>query len=82
MNSFYYYCIISSQCVNEKSDEQPPLIEYISKRIVGDDIKLDMDPGFLACCDCKDFCQVNLSKVFNLHLNIQRTTHILYLLLK
>ena len=46
------------QCVNEKSDELPPHVEYISNRIVGKGININTDRSFLACCDCTDNCQV------------------------
>jgi len=44
-------------CVNEKSDELPPHVEYISNRIVGKGININTDRSFLACCDCTDNCQ-------------------------
>ena len=36
----------------------PPPIDYVSKRILAEGVNVVLDPGFLACCDCTDNCQV------------------------
>lgn len=48
------------QCVNEKNNEAPPVVEYVSERIIGQGIDINTDSGFLPCCNCTDNCQVIL----------------------
>eukprot|EP00795_Rhopilema_esculentum_P011410 gene11410-21609_t len=48
---------IPISCVNERNDELPPNVEYISERIIGLGIDMNHDSGFLASCDCQDNCQ-------------------------
>ena len=50
--------IVTCQVVNEVDTCFPPLIDYVSKRILAEGVNMVLDPGFLACCDCTDNCQV------------------------
>ncbi|KAH3887491.1 hypothetical protein DPMN_011508, partial [Dreissena polymorpha] len=45
-------------CVNEVDAEQPDNVEYSYQRIPVTWVKLNLDPNFLVCCDCKDNCRV------------------------
>lgn len=44
--------------INEISEDLPPHLAYISSRNKAEDVYINIDPGFLVCCDCTDFCQV------------------------
>ena len=46
--------------INEISEDLPPHLAYISSRNKAEDVYINIDPGFLVCCDCTDFCQVNV----------------------
>ena len=50
--------IDTCQVVNEVDTCFPPPIDYVSRRILADGVNMVLDPGFLACCDCTDNCQV------------------------
>ncbi|XP_048584500.1 uncharacterized protein LOC5506681 isoform X2 [Nematostella vectensis] len=43
--------------VNELDNTYPPPIDYVSNRIRAEGVSINLDPGFLACCDCTDNCQ-------------------------
>lgn len=45
-------------CINDVNDELPPHVAYISSRNKAEDVYINIDPGFLVCCDCTDNCQV------------------------
>ena len=45
--------------INEISEDLPPHLAYISSRNKAEDVYINIDPGFLVCCDCTDFCQVD-----------------------
>lgn len=42
--------------VNAFDDQKPPEMQYSSVRIPTKNVRIDKDPGFLMCCDCKDDC--------------------------
>ena len=50
--------------INEISEDLPPHLAYISSRNKAEDVYINIDPGFLVCCDCTDFCQVNFFLFF------------------
>ncbi|EDV19881.1 uncharacterized protein TRIADDRAFT_61660 [Trichoplax adhaerens] len=43
-------------CVNEANSELPNAFEYVTQRLYSDGVKIDLDEGFLLCCDCDDNC--------------------------
>lgn len=51
-------CCTVFQVVNEHDSSYPPPIDYVSDRILSEGVNIVTDPGFLACCDCTDNCQV------------------------
>ena len=46
------------QVVNLLDDGPPPDVHYITQRSWATCVNVVLDPGFLACCDCTDNCQV------------------------
>ncbi|XP_071831065.1 histone-lysine N-methyltransferase SETDB1-B-like isoform X2 [Apostichopus japonicus] len=44
-------------CVNEFDKSPPPQFKYVAHRKELDGNKINLDPGFLVCCDCTDNCQ-------------------------
>ena len=44
-------------CINGLDGMYPDYVEYSTRRHPGDDVKLNLDPNFLVCCDCTDMCQ-------------------------
>ena len=44
-------------CINGLDGLYPDYVEYSTMRHPGDDVKLNLDPNFLVCCDCTDLCQ-------------------------
>ena len=54
--------------INEISDELPPHLAYISSRNKAEDVYINIDPGFLVCCDCTDNCQVECHDFLSLKL--------------
>ncbi|KAJ8024057.1 Histone-lysine N-methyltransferase SETDB1 [Holothuria leucospilota] len=44
-------------CVNEVDDSPPPVFKYVAHRKELDGNKINLDPGFLVCCDCTDNCK-------------------------
>ncbi|XP_068673501.1 histone-lysine N-methyltransferase SETDB1-like isoform X1 [Montipora foliosa] len=61
--------------VNEVDTCFPPLIDYVSKRILAEGVNMVLDPGFLACCDCTDNCQ-DKSKCSCAQLTIQASASV------
>lgn len=51
-------------CINDINEELPPHVAYISSRNKAEDVYINIDPGFLVCCDCTDNCQVNYDFCF------------------
>ncbi|XP_066913706.1 histone-lysine N-methyltransferase SETDB1-B-like [Clytia hemisphaerica] len=43
--------------INDINEDLPPHLAYISSRNKAEDVYINIDPGFLVCCDCTDFCQ-------------------------
>lgn len=43
-------------CVNYYDNTFPPSCKYSAVRIPTDEVKLNLDPEFLSCCDCEDDC--------------------------
>ncbi|XP_058177570.1 histone-lysine N-methyltransferase eggless [Anopheles ziemanni] len=43
-------------CVNCFDDTKPPPCEYSAQRIPTEGVFLNLDEGFLSCCDCEDDC--------------------------
>lgn len=44
-------------CVNSIDRSYPEYIEYSAVRTPREGVRLNLDPGFLVCCDCTDDCQ-------------------------
>ena len=44
-------------CINGLDGLYPDYVEYSTHRHPGEDVKLNLDPNFLVCCDCTDMCQ-------------------------
>lgn len=42
--------------VNAFDDQRPPYLEYSPNRIPSKNVKINLDPEFLSCCDCTDDC--------------------------
>ena len=47
---------VSIPCVNSIDKSLPELIPYTTERIPQQGVDLNLDPNFLACCDCTDDC--------------------------
>ena len=45
-------------CVNSLDNNYSEYIEYSTKRLPQKDVHINLDDGFLTCCDCQDDCQV------------------------
>jgi hypothetical protein len=58
---------VFSQVVNDHDFTYPPPIDYVSDRILSEGVNIVTDPGFLACCDCTDNCQVTQLQNTNIH---------------
>ncbi|XP_076063214.1 histone-lysine N-methyltransferase eggless-like isoform X2 [Oratosquilla oratoria] len=48
---------VKISCVNSLDEHAPPLLIYSSVRLPTSSVRLNLDPGFLVCCDCEDDCQ-------------------------
>ncbi|CAH0395429.1 unnamed protein product [Bemisia tabaci] len=44
-------------CVNYLDNLMPQYVHYITEREPREGVHLNLDPGFLVCCDCTDDCQ-------------------------